>query len=106
MDATVARAEFDEVWAVLQALQEQDEVLDDIIHQMQAERRLTKGFSSDVKLLVSFRGIITRINKQVSFVVGQPRLRLNDPMPRFPERNCYDPPCELNPPAHHDCDWL
>ena len=27
----VARVEFDEVWAVLQALQEQDEVLDDII---------------------------------------------------------------------------
>ena len=27
----VARAEFDEVWTVLQALQEQDEVLDDII---------------------------------------------------------------------------
>ena len=34
LDAAVARAEFDEVWAVLQALQEQDEVLDDIIHQM------------------------------------------------------------------------
>ena len=31
LDAAVARAEFDEVWAVLQALQEQDEVLDDII---------------------------------------------------------------------------
>ena len=39
LDAAVARAEFDEVWAVLQALQEQDEVLDDLIHQMQAERR-------------------------------------------------------------------
>ena len=50
MDATVARAEFEEVWAVLQAMQEQDEVLDDIIHQMQAERRLTKGFSSDTRL--------------------------------------------------------
>ena len=45
LDAAVARAEFDEVWAVLQALQEQDEVLDDLIHQMQAERRLTKGFN-------------------------------------------------------------
>ena len=31
MDAAVARAEFEEVWAVLQALQVQDEVLDDII---------------------------------------------------------------------------
>ena len=45
MDAAVARAEFDEVWAVLQAMQEQDDVLDDIIHEMQAERRLTKGFN-------------------------------------------------------------
>ena len=45
LDAAVARAEFDEVWAVLQALPEQDEVLDDLIHQMQAERRLTKGFN-------------------------------------------------------------
>ncbi|HLQ46247.1 MAG TPA: hypothetical protein VK137_16005, partial [Planctomycetaceae bacterium] len=26
-------------------MQEQDEVLDDLIHQMQAERRLTKGFN-------------------------------------------------------------
>ena len=50
MDATVARAEFEEVWAVLQAMQEQDEVRDDIIHLMQAERRLTKGFSSDSRL--------------------------------------------------------
>ena len=47
---TGARAEFDEVWAVLQAMQEQDEVLDDIIHQMQAERRLTKGFRIDSQL--------------------------------------------------------
>ena len=45
LDAAVARAEFDEVWAVLQAMQEQDDVLDDIIHEMQAERRLTKGFN-------------------------------------------------------------
>ena len=50
LDAAVARAEFEEVWAVLQAMQEQDEVLDDIIHQMQAERRLTKGFASDSRL--------------------------------------------------------
>ena len=50
MDAAVARAEFEEVWAVLQALQEQDEVRDDIIHKMQAERRLTKVFCSDSRL--------------------------------------------------------
>ena len=48
MDAAVARAEFDEVWAVLQAMQEQDEVLDDLIHQMQAERRLTGSKTSEV----------------------------------------------------------
>ncbi len=42
LDAAVARAEFEEVWAVLQALQEQDEVLDDIddiIHQIAADIR-------------------------------------------------------------------
>ena len=48
LDAAVARAEFDEVWAVLQAMQEQDEVLDDLIHQMQAERRLNGSKSSEV----------------------------------------------------------
>ena len=48
LDASVARAEFDEVWTVLQTLQEQDEVLDDLIHQMQAERRLTGSKTSEV----------------------------------------------------------
>ena len=38
LDAAVARAEFDEVWAALQALQEQDEVLDDLIHPAAAGR--------------------------------------------------------------------
>ena len=38
LDAAVARAEFDEVWAVLQALQEQDEVHDDLIHPAAAGR--------------------------------------------------------------------
>lgn len=42
MESAVARAEFDEVWSVLQAMQEQDEVLDDLIHALQAERRRTK----------------------------------------------------------------
>ena len=66
LDAAVARAEFEEVWAVLQAMQEQDEVLDEIIHQMQAERRLTKGFSSDsrlrerVEVPISWLGQLTR----------------------------------------------
>ena len=31
-------------------MQEQDELLDDIIHQMQVERRLSKGFSPDSRL--------------------------------------------------------
>ena len=47
LNTAVARTEFDKVWAVLQALQEQDEVLDDLIHQMQAERRLTGSKSSE-----------------------------------------------------------
>ena len=47
LDAAVARAEFKEVGAVLQAMQKQEKVIDDIIHRMQAGRRLTKGFSSD-----------------------------------------------------------
>ena len=38
LDAAVERAEFDEVWAVLQAMQEQDEVLDDLIHPAAAGR--------------------------------------------------------------------
>jgi superfamily II DNA or RNA helicase len=45
LEAAVARAEFDEVWAVLQAMQEQDEVLDHIIHELRAQRKLTKGFN-------------------------------------------------------------
>ncbi len=45
LESAVARAEFDEVWSVLQAMQEQDDVLDDLIHELQAERRLTKGFN-------------------------------------------------------------
>ncbi len=47
IEQAVSRATFDEVWAVLQSLQEQDNVLDDLIHEMQAERRLTKGFNED-----------------------------------------------------------
>jgi len=50
LESTGAGAEFDEVWSVLQAMQEQDEVLDDLIHALQAERRRTKGFASDSRL--------------------------------------------------------
>ncbi|THJ08975.1 MAG: DEAD/DEAH box helicase [Nitrospira sp. CG24C] len=45
IEEAVARAAFDEVWAVLQALQEHDEVLAEIIRHMQEERGRTKGFN-------------------------------------------------------------
>jgi predicted helicase len=44
IEEAVARAEFDKVWAVLQALQEHDEVLADIIRHIREERGRTKGF--------------------------------------------------------------
>jgi superfamily II DNA or RNA helicase len=44
IEEAVARAQFDEVWAVLQALQEHDEVLAEIIRHMREERGRTKGF--------------------------------------------------------------
>ena len=45
IEEAVARAAFDEVWAVLQALQEHDEVLAEIIRHMREERGRTKGFN-------------------------------------------------------------
>ncbi|MCX6906784.1 MAG: DEAD/DEAH box helicase family protein [Verrucomicrobia bacterium] len=44
IEQAVERAEFDEVWAVLQAMQEHDEVLDVVTHEILASRRLVKGF--------------------------------------------------------------
>ncbi len=44
IEEAVARAQFDEVWAVLQALQEHDEVLAEIIRHMREERGRTKGY--------------------------------------------------------------
>ncbi len=44
IEDAVARAKFDEVWNVLQAMQEQDDVLADIICQMRQERGRTKSF--------------------------------------------------------------
>src|SRR5207249_939090 len=44
IEAALARTEFDEVWNVLQAMQEQDELLAEIIRQMRKERGRTKGF--------------------------------------------------------------
>jgi uncharacterized protein (DUF2384 family) len=45
IEEAVARAQFDEVWAVLQALQEHDEVLAEIIRHVREERGLAKGFN-------------------------------------------------------------
>ena len=44
IEQAVSRAEFDDVWDVLQSLQEQDEVLAEIIREMREERGRTKGF--------------------------------------------------------------
>jgi superfamily II DNA or RNA helicase len=44
LDEAINRADFDEVWAVLQAMQEQDEVLDDCIHFILAGKKQIKGF--------------------------------------------------------------
>jgi predicted helicase len=44
IEEALARTEFDEVWNVLQAMQEQDETLAEIIRQMREERGRTKGF--------------------------------------------------------------
>lgn len=45
IEEAVSRAEFDDVWDVLQSLQEQDEVLAEIIREMREERGRTKGFN-------------------------------------------------------------
>jgi superfamily II DNA or RNA helicase len=44
VEAAVNRAQFDEVWDVLQSLQEQDDVLAEVIRGMREERGRTKGF--------------------------------------------------------------
>ena len=44
IEDAVKRAEFDEVWAVLQAMQEQNKLLADIIRQMREDRGRTGGF--------------------------------------------------------------
>ncbi len=48
LEAAIDRTEFDEVWAVLQAMQEQDDVLDDRIHYVLAAGKKTKGFSDAI----------------------------------------------------------
>ena len=44
VEAAVNRAQFDEVWEVLQSVQEQDDALAEIIRAMREERGRTKGF--------------------------------------------------------------
>ena len=51
IETAVARAQFDEVWVVFQALQEHDEVLAEIIRHMREERGRTKGYDNK-----AFRG--------------------------------------------------
>jgi superfamily II DNA or RNA helicase len=48
LEAAIERTEFDEVWAVLQAMQEQDDVLDDRIHYVLATGKKTKGFNDAI----------------------------------------------------------
>jgi superfamily II DNA or RNA helicase len=44
IEAAVARTEFGDVWAVLQAMQEHDEVLGEIIQRIRRERGKTRGY--------------------------------------------------------------
>ncbi len=46
VEAAVNRAEFDEVWDVLNSLQEQDEMLAEIVRGMREQRGRTKGFDN------------------------------------------------------------
>ena len=59
IEQALARTEFDEVWNVLQAMQEQDETLAEIIRQMREERGRTKGFDD------------TRFRERVEFLGPQ-----------------------------------
>lgn len=48
IEEAVRRGKFEEVWDVLAALQEQDEVLADIIREMRQEKGRTKGYRPDL----------------------------------------------------------
>lgn len=64
IEEALARTEFDEVWNVLQAMQEQDETLAEIIRQMREERGRTKGFDD------------TRFRERVEFLGPQISLEI------------------------------
>jgi superfamily II DNA or RNA helicase len=59
IEEAIARTEFDEVWNVLQAMQEQDDMLAEIIRKMREERGRTKGFND------------TRFSEKVEFLGAQ-----------------------------------
>ena len=61
IEAALARTEFDEVWNVLQAMQEQDDTLAEIIRQMREERGRTKGFDD-----TRFRETVEFLGPQIS----------------------------------------
>ena len=61
IETAVARAQFDEVWVVFQALQEHDEELAEIIRHMREERGRTKGYDNK-----AFRGRVEVLGPGVS----------------------------------------
>jgi superfamily II DNA or RNA helicase len=64
IEEALARTEFDEVWNVLQAMQEQDDMLAEIIREMREERGRTSGFDD------------SRFRERVEFLGPQISLKL------------------------------
>jgi len=62
IEEALTRTEFDEVWNVLQAMQEQDDTLAEVIRQMREERGRTKGFDD-----TRFRRKVEFLGPQISF---------------------------------------
>ena len=61
VEEALIRTEFDEVWNVLQAMQEQDEMLAEIIREMREERGRSKGFNDSL-----FRDRVEFLGPQIS----------------------------------------
>jgi superfamily II DNA or RNA helicase len=61
IEEALARTEFDEVWNVLQAMQEQDDILSTAIKEMREERGRTKGFDD-----TRFREKVKVLGPQIS----------------------------------------
>lgn len=64
IEEALARTDFDQIWSVLQAMQEQDDLLAEIIRQMREERGRTKGFDD------------TRFRERVEFLGPQISLKM------------------------------